>query len=76
MIHHVTTDEAKARLNQLIDAAIEGDVVVIAKDDGEIVQLVPLSKNRNRPQFGSGRGMMVMSEDFDEPLTDFEEYMP
>ncbi len=28
-----------------------------------------------KPQFGSGKGMFVMHDDFDEPLEDFEEYM-
>lgn len=75
MVYRVTTDEAKARLTQLIDAAIDGDVVVITKNDGEIVQLVPLPRMDTHPRFGSGRGLMIMSKDFDEPLTDFEAYM-
>lgn len=29
-----------------------------------------------RPQFGNARGQVTMSEDFDEPLDDFAEYMP
>ncbi len=28
-----------------------------------------------RPVFGSFKGKIVMSEDFDEPLEDFKEYM-
>jgi len=27
-------------------------------------------------KFGCGKGMFVMSPDFDEPLDDFKEYMP
>lgn len=39
-----------------------------------------LSKSRNSknpaiPTFGSGKGMFVMNDDFDEPLDDFKEYM-
>ena len=40
-----------------------------------------LSKNpnpnasKNKPVFGSGKGMFVMKPDFDEPLEDFKEYM-
>lgn len=34
------------------------------------------SKNPfNKPVFGSGKGMFEMSDDFDEPLEDFKEYM-
>ncbi|MEO0458258.1 MAG: DUF2281 domain-containing protein [Cyanobacteria bacterium P01_A01_bin.114] len=28
-----------------------------------------------RPQFGSAKGLIEMSDDFDEPLEDFKEYM-
>ncbi len=30
---------------------------------------------KNRPTFGSGKGMFVMKPDFDQPLEDFKEYM-
>ncbi|MEA3308885.1 MAG: DUF2281 domain-containing protein [Chloroflexota bacterium] len=28
-----------------------------------------------KPQFGSAKGLIVMADDFDAPLADFEEYM-
>jgi uncharacterized protein DUF2281 len=28
-----------------------------------------------RPRFGSAKGLITMSDDFDEPLEDFKEYM-
>lgn len=30
---------------------------------------------KNKPKFGSAKGMFVMGADFDEPLEDFKEYM-
>jgi len=33
------------------------------------------SNSKKRPQFGSAKGVFKMSEDFDEPLDDFNEYM-
>ena len=76
MVHHVSIDEAQEQLTQLIDAAIDGEVVLITKDGGQTIQLVPVAPvNQGRPQFGSGKGLMVMADDFDEPLADFEEYM-
>ena len=29
-----------------------------------------------KPQFGSAKGLIKMSADFDEPLEDFADYMP
>lgn len=31
--------------------------------------------DKPRPKFGSGKGMFKMSDDFDEPLEDFKDYM-
>ena len=34
------------------------------------------SKEANHiPKFGSGRGLFIIKDDFDEPLDDFKEYM-
>jgi Protein of unknown function (DUF2281) len=35
----------------------------------------PQPENNPKPKFGSGKGMFVMHDDFDEPLDDFKEYM-
>jgi prevent-host-death family protein len=77
MVHRVSVDEAQDQLAQLIDAAVEGDVVLISKNGDQIVQLIPVAASASAsPQFGSGAGLMVMADDFDEPLADFAEYMP
>jgi len=74
-MHQINIDEAKSNLPDLIDAAINGEEIVIAKDDQHVVKLVPISRNKPRPQFGSARGLISISDDFDEPLEDFAEYI-
>jgi len=74
-MHQITVEDAKSNLPDLIDAAINGEEVVITKDDQHIVKLVPVSWAKPRPQFGSAKGLISMSDDFDEPLGDFAEYM-
>ncbi len=74
-MHQVNIEDAKSHLPDLIDAAVNGEEVVIAKDDQHIVKLVPVARAKSRPQFGSAKGLITMSEDFDEPLDEFEEYM-
>jgi prevent-host-death family protein len=73
-MHHVNIEEAKDHLPDLIDAAVKGEEIVITKDDQHRVKLVPIQKTKPRPLFGSGKGLITMSDDFDEPLKDFEEY--
>jgi prevent-host-death family protein len=74
MEQHVTLDEAQAQLDTLIDAAMSGATILITKNGDRTVQLVPVTQSVERPIFGSGRGLMTMTDDFDEPLDDFAEY--
>jgi len=58
-----------------MDAAIRGEEVLIVNNDRQAVQLVPVVLSQRRPQFGSAQGLIVMADDFDAPLADFDEYM-
>ena len=76
----VTTDQAKDKLPDLIDAASRGETVLIennAGTDTQVVQLVAVSKRpRRRRKAGTARGLILyMADDFDAPLEDFREYM-
>lgn len=70
----VTLDKAQTALLDLVDAAISGETVLITKGNQQ-VQLVPVLQPTQRPLFGSARGLVWMADDFDAPLTDFNEYM-
>jgi antitoxin (DNA-binding transcriptional repressor) of toxin-antitoxin stability system len=76
MVYHISLDEAKSQLIDLIEAALKGDDVFILKDDQQVVQLVPIDTPRRQAQFGSAAGLISMADDFDAPLEDFEAYMP
>jgi prevent-host-death family protein len=75
----VTLKEAETQLSRLIQAASEGEEVIITEDSKPVAKLVPIteqaSEKRPRPRFGSGKGVFRMAPDFDEPLEDFKEYM-
>jgi len=72
-------DIAKAlnEMAELIDAAINGEEVIITKNNQPVVKLMPISltKKRRFPLFGSDNGLIAISDDFDEPLEEFREYM-
>lgn len=73
----VNLEEAKVRLLDLVEAVFKGEVVLIVVNNEETqqaVQLVPAGAPARR-QFGSAKGLIVMSEDFDAPLSDFNSYM-
>ena len=58
-----------------MSSAVNGEEILITKDDQHVVKLVPVSKAKPRPQFGSAKGLITMSDGFDASLADFEEYM-
>lgn len=72
-MHTVHVDEAQGRLAELIGEAAQGGDVVIAREDGTAVRLVPVDAGA-RPRFGSARGLFTMADDFDAPLEDFASY--
>ena len=74
-MYQIKFDKAQTRLLDLIEAAIRGEDVFILKDDQQMVQLVPVEPSKRRPQFGSAKGLVVMADDFDAPLEDFNDYV-
>jgi prevent-host-death family protein len=65
---------AKAKLSELVDKAMAGEEVIIARDNKPLLKLVPVLDQSKPLKPGSARGQVWMSEDFDEPLDDFKEY--
>jgi antitoxin (DNA-binding transcriptional repressor) of toxin-antitoxin stability system len=74
-MHQVNVGEATKQLPNLIDAAVRGEVVLITTDDRQTVRLVPVKHTKQPRRPGSAKGMIHMTDDFDAPLEDFQEYM-
>ncbi|PKG99133.1 type II toxin-antitoxin system Phd/YefM family antitoxin [Paraglaciecola sp. MB-3u-78] len=56
--------EAKSKLSQLVEAAVLGEEVIIAKSGKPLVRLVPFQPHTKR-EFGLLKGKIKMSSDFD-----------
>jgi antitoxin (DNA-binding transcriptional repressor) of toxin-antitoxin stability system len=74
-MRQVSRDEAQAHLAELLDAALDGEEVYIEGAGTVLVRLVPVSGTAPRRRAGTARGMIHMSDDFDDPLPELEEYM-
>ncbi len=70
----VNLAEAKAQLSSLIDSALRGEEVIIARRNVPLVRLVVVESAKVKPCFGRLRGQVAMSADFDDELDDFAEY--
>ncbi len=67
--------QAKECLSELIEQALGGEDVVITRGGQPLVRLITVTERKPQRRFGSARGLIRMSDDFDEPLEDFREYM-
>ncbi|MCL4252281.1 MAG: type II toxin-antitoxin system prevent-host-death family antitoxin [Anaerolineae bacterium] len=74
-MRNYTLTEAQSNLGQLIEDAQAGETIIISDDNNHVVQLVPIIRQRKARKAGSARGLIQMSDDFDAPLDDFDEYM-
>jgi prevent-host-death family protein len=71
--------EAKTRLSQLVQQALDGEEVVLAKAGKPLVKLVPTDQNREI-KFGLMKGKIRIADDFNESSVELEEifkdYLP
>ena len=66
----MNVQEAKAQLSRLVDAAMMGDDVIIAKAGKDCVRLVPINPPSRQP--GSAAGRAALTPAFFEVLPEAE----
>ena len=75
-MHQVTIHEAKTHLSRLIQKALDGEEVIIAKNRKPLVRLTVLPEVKQHRKIGGGKGLIVrMDDDFNELLDDFKHYI-
>lgn len=70
----VNVHEAKTHLSRLLEEALAGEEIVIARGNQPIVRLVLVESARSQRTLGWAKGQVRVAEDFDQPLDDFAEY--
>jgi prevent-host-death family protein len=66
--------DAKTRFSELIQKAIAGEEVIIAKDNKPVVKVVPIVTPGRKRVPGSAKGQIWMAADFDATPEDFKNY--
>jgi prevent-host-death family protein len=66
--------DAKSRFSELVQKAMVGEEVVIAKDNRPVVKLVPLAPLGQARKPGSAKGRIWIAPDFDTMPEDFRSY--
>ncbi len=72
----ISLTEAESCLAELVKEATNGEEIIITQTDGSSVKLVALSHDQPTPKYGSAKGLIQVSDDFDEPIDDFRGYSP
>lgn len=67
----VNLSYAKDHLDQLVDEALSGEEVVIAKAGTPVVRLAPVPAPGQR-LFGLDQGKLTIPDDFDDPMPELE----
>lgn len=68
--------DAKTHFSKLVQKAMLGEEVIIAKDNKPVLKLVPLEKPKRPRTPGSGKGQILyVAPDFDETPDDFKDYV-
>ena len=60
--------EAKSQLSKLIESALAGEEIVIAKAGKPLVKLIPYQENKQPRTPGGWEGKVIISDDFDDEL--------
>jgi prevent-host-death family protein len=62
----VTIHKAKAKLSDLIEAALSGEEVIIARRKTPLVKIVPLGSSPTKRRLGTAKGLIQIADDFNE----------
>ena len=68
--------QALSQINNILEKAFSGEEIIIKKNDQEMIKIssVP-SFSQRLPLFGSDKDEILIADNFDDPLEDFQEYM-
>ena len=70
----VNIHEAKTHLSRLIQEALDGEDIVIARGNQPVVRLALVETARSERRLGWAKGQVTIADDFDAPLDDFAGY--
>lgn len=62
--------EAKTQFSRLVDAAANGEEIIIAKAGKPAARLVPMEHVKSARRFGGLKGKIRIGDDFAAPLPD------
>ena len=63
-----------SQISKLFHLALNGEEIIITENQQPLLKLISLQpKSKRPPLFGSDKGIISTSDDFDAPLEEFED---
>lgn len=73
---NIDINKAESCFSDLINQTVNGNEIIITKDGHPFVKLISLTKKtKKKRQFGSAKGLIKISDDFDKTPEEFKDYM-
>ena len=73
-VEEIGAYQARVQFSRLLEKVRRGKRIYITRRGRRIAELKPIKEESSRPVFGCDRGKVVIGEDFDAPVADFDEY--
>ncbi|MEO6050983.1 MAG: type II toxin-antitoxin system prevent-host-death family antitoxin [Pyrinomonadaceae bacterium] len=73
-MYEVSVEKTQSQLHDLIESVVNGEEVIFTQDNQPVAKLTAMPNRNPQPKFGSGKDLFVISDDFNEPLADLDEY--
>lgn len=70
IMHTVNIHQAKTNFSRLVDAVMQGEVIIIAKAGKPAAKLVPITVSKPKRKPGALKGKIKIAKDFNAPLPD------
>jgi antitoxin (DNA-binding transcriptional repressor) of toxin-antitoxin stability system len=75
MTQSIPIEQAGAKLVELVGTLRPGEEIVLTDHDQPVAKIIPSSIPKGRRRAGACKGMLIINQEDDEHLRDFEEYV-
>jgi antitoxin (DNA-binding transcriptional repressor) of toxin-antitoxin stability system len=76
-MHQITIQEAESHISSVFSNVLSGEEIVLTDHDMPVMKMTPITRPNvtKRPMFGSLKGKIWISDDFNDTPEEFADYM-
>jgi antitoxin (DNA-binding transcriptional repressor) of toxin-antitoxin stability system len=74
-MHQISIQEAETHIASVFTDVLKGEEIVVTDHDTPVLKMIPLARPSCRPKFGSLKGKIWISDDFNDTPEEFADYL-